>query len=87
MLEMTERLPVTIQVLTARAHIGVQGALNIAEKPGAPSVAYMEDFTDGRLAEDRATVAEALKLFRLLQSEALPATASRELIKRLAEQK
>lgn len=84
--EMTGRMHVTIQLLTARYHAGLQGAINIAEKPGAPSVAYVEDFTDGRLAEDRATVAASLDRFRHLQSESLTASASRELIGRLAEQ-
>lgn len=36
---------------------------------------HMEDFTDGRLAEDRATVVEALDRFRHLQSECQSAGA------------
>lgn len=87
MAEMATRPHVTVQVLTARGHIGLQGAVNIAEKLGAPSVAYVEDLTDGRLAEDRAEVASLLDRFRRLQSESLPASASRELIERLAEQR
>lgn len=85
--EMTRREHVTIQVLRARYHVGLQGAVNIAEKLRAPSVAYVEDLTDGRLAEDRAEVTGLLDRFRHLQSESLPASASRELIERLAEQR
>lgn len=78
---------VTVQVLTTRVHPGVQGAINIAEKLGVPAVAYMEDFADGRIIEDRATVAGLLDRFRHLQSSALPALASLELIERLVEQR
>lgn len=84
---MAARVNVTIQVLTAREHVGVQGAVNIAEKRAAPAVAYTEDFADGRVIEDRELVAGVLGRFRHLQSEALPATASRILIERLAEQR
>jgi hypothetical protein len=80
------RANVAVQVLTSRIHVGVQGAVNIAEKPGALSVAYVEDLADGRIAADHATVAMLLDRFRDLQSESLPATASRALIRRLAEQ-
>jgi hypothetical protein len=85
--DIASRPRVTIQVLTTRVHVGVQGAVDIAEKPGAPAVAYLDDLADGRLANDRGTVEYLLDRFRHLQSESLPATASRELIGRLAEQR
>jgi len=85
--EMTKRMHVTVQVLTARGHAGLEGAANIAERLGVPSAAYLEDFADGRMADDRTTVANLLDRFRCLQSESLSATASRELIERLAEQR
>lgn len=84
--EMAARPRVTVQVLTSRIHIGVQGSVNIAETLGVPTVGYMEDFSDGRMTRDRAMVASLLDRFRQLQSESLPARASQDLIERLAGQ-
>lgn len=80
---------VTIQVLpyAAGGHTGLLGACTIAETAGQPSIVNLEDMSDGRVSEDPATVNEIKLRFKTLQSEALPKSASRQLILRAAEEK
>jgi hypothetical protein len=68
----------------SRGHFGTMGACTIVERDGIPRVVSLEDFVDGRMTEDPATVREAAVRFRSLQSEALPSGASLDLIERLA---
>ena len=75
---------VSVQVLTAAAHVGLQGAFTVADIPGEPDRAFIDDITDGRVAEDPATVSAVTMRFRYLQTEAMTATASRQLIERMA---
>lgn len=83
------RLPnLVLQVLVdAGAHVGLQGSMQIAETAGAAIAVSLEDIADGRLVEESTTVAKLTTRFRWLQSEALPAGASRELMERIAEEK
>jgi transcriptional regulator with XRE-family HTH domain len=48
--DMAKRANITIQILTATAHVGLQGALSIAETDDT-TVASLEDLADGRLIE------------------------------------
>jgi transcriptional regulator with XRE-family HTH domain len=85
--EVSRRPNVSVQVLVdADAHVGLLGSFIIAEMNGAPGSVSMDDIADGRLADDAATVAEVSMRFRWLQSEALPKTASRDLIERGADE-
>jgi hypothetical protein len=84
---MARRPAVTVQVLAdAGAHVGLQGSFVIAEIPGSSGSVNLEDGSDGRCADDAATLAEMSVRFRWLQSEALPAAASLSHIEHLAEQ-
>jgi hypothetical protein len=84
--EMSRRPNVTVQVLEdPGGHVGLSGAFNIAEIPGSSGTVFLDDGLDGHCADDSPSIAEMSVRFRWLQSEALPATASRALIERMAE--
>jgi hypothetical protein len=80
---------VTIQVVpyTAGGHSGLLGAFNIAELPTGQSIVFMEDILGGRVGEDAARVSEVALRFEALRSEALPKTASRDLIAKVAKER
>jgi len=87
--EMARRPPITVQVLAAGVHIGLQGAFNVAEiaGSGSPGTAYLEDAADGRIIEDAATVGRLSVRFRHLQIEALTPVASVEIIEQIARER
>jgi Domain of unknown function (DUF5753) len=70
----------------ARWHVGMLGACAIVERDGSPRVANLDDFADGRVSEDSVIVQRAALRFRTLQAEAMPTTASRDMIARMAEE-
>ena len=77
---------VTVVPYSAGGHTGLLGAFTIAHQQGRPSIVNVEDIVDGRVAEDQALVAEVSLRFRSLQAEAMPTTASRDMIARMAEE-
>jgi hypothetical protein len=77
---------VSIQILADSIHVGLQGAFSIAEIADAEDRAFIEDVTDGRVVEDPAVVSAVSMRFRHLQTEAMTATASRELIEKVMEE-
>lgn len=82
------RLPhVTVQVVPADsgANAGLGGAINIASVDGAPDVLLTEAVED-QTSEQRALLRKALRVFEQVRSQALPRTASLDLIARVAEQ-
>jgi transcriptional regulator with XRE-family HTH domain len=85
--EMARRPNVTLQVLTAPMHLGLQGSLNIAETTGAETIAWLDDIAGGRLIEDPATVAAVAARFRHFQTEALTPADSLDLIEQTAEER
>jgi transcriptional regulator with XRE-family HTH domain len=85
--ELSRRPGVTVQVLAKSVHVGLQGAFAVADATGASSSAYLEDAWDGRVTQDTATVNGLAVRFRFLQTEAMTASASRELLERLAEER
>jgi transcriptional regulator with XRE-family HTH domain len=85
--EMASLPNVSIQVLTSSAHVGLQGAVNIAETVGASTVASLEDLADGRIVDDTTTVSLLATRFRHLQTEALSAADSLTLIEQIAEER
>lgn len=86
--EMSRRPNITIQVVpyTAGGHSGLLGAFIIAEMGDAPGIVFLEDSCGGRVAEDTATVSQAMRNFDALRSEALPHGASRDMIESLARE-
>jgi hypothetical protein len=85
--ELSLRPGITVQVLAKGVHVGLQGAFAVAETVGATTSAYLEDASDGRVTQDAVTVGGLAVRFRCLQTEAMTATASRELLERLAEER
>lgn len=77
---------VSIQILADSVHVGLQGAFSIAEIADAEARAFIEDVTDGRVVKDPAVVSAVSMQFRHLRTEAMAATASRELIEKVMEE-
>ncbi|HLI35973.1 MAG TPA: helix-turn-helix transcriptional regulator [Streptosporangiaceae bacterium] len=87
--EMADRPNVTVQVIpySAGAHSGLLGAFVIADFGGAPGIAYLETAAEGETVEEPSVVAQVALIFDTLRSEALPRTASRDLILKVAEER
>lgn len=76
------RPKVTVQLLPGTgAHVGLQGAMTMAETPEA-CVVNLDDFTDGRTTDSPVTVAQASERFDSLRSEAYRASESLAMIER-----
>lgn len=80
---------ITIQVIpySAGAHSGLLGAFVVAETDDKPPVAYREAAWEGETSEDPALVANILRIFDTLRSEALPHGASRDQLLKVANEK
>jgi hypothetical protein len=89
LVEMSQWPHITIQVVpyTAGGHSGLVGAFITAELPTAQSIVFMEDVSGGRVAEDGPALSEAAMCFEALRSEALPKSASRDLIAKVAKER
>jgi hypothetical protein len=89
LVEMSRQPHITIQVVpyAAGGHSGLVGAFTIAELPAAQSIVFMEDISGGRVAEDAPTVSEAALRFEALRSDALPKSASRDPIAKVAKER
>jgi transcriptional regulator with XRE-family HTH domain len=84
------RLPnITIQVVpyAAGGHTGLLGAFVLADLPASPSIVFVEDVSGGRVAEDARGVDQVMLCFEAIRSDALPKSASRDLIARVAEER
>jgi transcriptional regulator with XRE-family HTH domain len=88
MLEVSERSTITIQVVPAEtgAHVGLLGAFFIAAFANAPSIVYLETPDQGQIKERPSAVAKISEIFDQMRSEALPRGASRDLIRKVAEE-
>ena len=82
--EASRRPNVSVQVLPDGLRVAMQGSFHIAEVNGASSAAFIEDAADGRTAQDPVTLNRLSEFFRYLQMEAMPPSASREFIERVA---
>lgn len=78
---------ITVQVVPAGsgANAGLGGALNIASTDGAPDILLTEAVED-QTSESRALLRKAMRVFEQVRSQALPRTASADLIGQAAEQ-
>jgi len=85
--EWADRPNTTIQVVPAEvgAHVGLLGAFAIASVDGA-GIVYMESPDQGQTTKTPSVVAKVSATFDILRAEALPRGASRDLIRRVAEQ-
>jgi transcriptional regulator with XRE-family HTH domain len=85
--EVAGRPHVTVQVMPGEvgAHVGLLGAFAIASVEGA-RIVYMESPDQGHTTQAPSVVAKVSDMFDTLRAEALPRAASRELIRRVAEE-
>ena len=88
--EMSERPRITVQVLPADvgAHVGLLGAFAMAQFPGdTDTMVYMESPDRGSTSKDPDRVARLTVTYDALRDEALGARASRELLRKVAEER
>lgn len=85
--DLAENPLTTIQVIpaSAGAHAGLLGGFAVADLDGSPSMVYLETAAEGQIADSPAVVAHAMLRFDALRAEALPRSASRDLIMKVAE--
>jgi transcriptional regulator with XRE-family HTH domain len=86
---MSARSKITIQVIPAEvgAHVGLLGAFAIARVDSAPGTVYMESPDQGWTTETPSVFAKLSETFDTLRAEAFPRGASRDLIRRVAEER
>jgi transcriptional regulator with XRE-family HTH domain len=85
--DLAGRPKITIQVVPGDegAHVGLLGAFAVASHNGASTV-YMESPDQGQTTETPSVVAKINATFDTLRAEALPRAASRDLIRKVAEE-
>lgn len=79
----------TIQVVphAVGAHVGLLGAFAIASAGSAPGTVYMESPDQGQTTETPSVVMKVSETFDTLRAEALPRGPSRDLIRKVAEER
>jgi len=86
--DLAEHPKITIQVIPgAIAHAGLLGHFVIADLDGKPPMVYLETAVEGQVTDSPSVAAHVALCFDRLRSEALPWGASRDLIRRVAEEK
>jgi transcriptional regulator with XRE-family HTH domain len=87
--QISRRPNITVEVVpySAGAHSGLLGAFVIAEFDDAPAIAYLETAAEGQTIEEPSVVTRIALTFDTLRSEALPRSASRDLIMKVAEER
>ena len=85
--DLAEHPKTTIQVIQAAgAHAGLLGGFVIADLDGKPPMVYLETAAEGQVTDSPSVVAHVALRFDRLRAEALPWGASRDLIRRVAEE-
>ena len=89
LLDVSDRLRITIQVVPADtgAHAGLLGAFAIAGFGDAPGLVYLESPDQGQTTQRSSVVVKVSETFDTLRAEALPRGASRDLIRKVAEER
>jgi hypothetical protein len=88
--EMSERPRVTVQILPTDigARVGLLGAFAVASFPdNTPGVFYLETPDEGQTVWQPSRVARMMVTYDALRDDALGARASRDLMRKLAEEK
>ena len=85
--DLAEHPKTLIQVIQADgAHAGLLGGFIIADLDGKPPMAYLETAAEGQVTDSPSVSGHVALSFDRLRAEALPWRASRDLIKRVAEE-
>jgi transcriptional regulator with XRE-family HTH domain len=89
LMDVSDRYKITVQVVpvAAGAHVGLLGAFAIAAFENAPGIVYMESPDVGHTTEKSSVVAKVSETFDMLRAEALPRGLSRDLIRKVAEER
>jgi hypothetical protein len=89
LVETSKRHNISLQVLPYEAggHSGLLGAFIIADFDDEPSVAFLETVADGQTVEEPSAVARVALTFDTLRCEALSRAVSRDLIRKVAEER
>ena len=78
---------VTVQVIPGSCgHAGLLGGFVIADLDGKPPMVYLETAAEGQVTDSPSVAAHVALRFDKLRSEALPWGASRDLIRKVAEE-
>lgn len=87
--EMAERPRISVQVLPADVgeHVGLLGAFATASFSDIPGMVYLETPDEGTVSREPARVERMMVTFDTLRADALGARASRDLIRKVAEEK
>jgi hypothetical protein len=87
--ELSRRVNVTLQVipLSVGAHIGLQGGLVLAQDPDDAVTVFLDNLADGQVSENEEIMVQVTQRFEALRAEALPKGASRDLIRKIAEER
>ena len=86
--EESQQPKVMIQVIPAEvsAHAGLGGAASIADREGEPTVVHLDSFTAPQTTRAPEIIAKVRQRSDMLRGEALPRSASHELIMKVAEE-
>lgn len=85
--DLAEHPKTLIQVIQADgAHAGLLGGFILADLDGKPPMAYLETAAEGQVTDSPSVAVHVALSFDRLRAEALPWRASRDLIKRVAEE-
>ena len=85
--DLAEHPKTLIQVIQAAgAHAGLLGHFVIADLDGKPPMVYLETAAEGQVTDSPSVAAHVALRFDRLRAEALPWAASRDLIRRVAEE-
>jgi transcriptional regulator with XRE-family HTH domain len=88
--DMSERPRITTQILPSDvgAHVGLLGAFAIASFPDdTPIMAYLESPDEGKTIKQASRVERMMATYDALRADALGARASRDLIRKVAEER
>ncbi len=86
--DLAEHPKTTIQVIQAAdAHAGLLGGFVIVDLDGKPPMAYLETAAEGQVTDSPSVTAHLALRFDRLRAEALPWAASRDLIRKVAEER
>jgi transcriptional regulator with XRE-family HTH domain len=85
---MSDRAKITIQVVPGEvgAHVGLLGGFAIASYDSALGTVYMESPDQGQTSALPSVISKISETFDTLRAEALPRGASRDLIRKVAEE-
>ncbi len=86
--ELSERPNINVEVVpySAGAHYALLGAFALADVDDTTRIAYLETVTEGYILESPSAVAQVMVIFDTVRAETLSRTASRDLIRKRAEE-